>query len=232
MKQWYWYVLAALSFASAFAFRLVPDIASRPVFSYVFVVLFAVPSLFFLVRWLGGDRSVVLLLVLALFSYGVEYVGLVTGFPYGVFGYGSLMGAKIAGVLPVLLPFAYLPLVFGACALAVHFARRAWVRVLVATGFLVLFDLVLDPGAVALGLWSFAAGGWYYGVPLSNFAGWLLSGVFACSLFFALARKRFVPRQLGLSALLILSFWTGVALVFSLWVPFALGVVSVGLLAR
>jgi putative membrane protein len=42
-------------------------------------------------------------------------------------------------------------------------------------GVVLCMDLVLDPGAVALGFWRYAAGGPVYGVPLSNYAGWVLS---------------------------------------------------------
>ena len=172
---------------------------------------------------MGWASGLLLLASLSLFAYLIEFLGLVSGFPYGHFVYSDLMGPKVFEVLPVLLPFAYLPLVLGACALAACWSKKMLGRVILATGFLVLFDLVLDPGAVAIGLWSFSAGGAYYGVPVSNFLGWLVSASVASWLFFLLADKQFVPPQLGVSAFLMLCFWTGVALFFSLWAPLVLG---------
>ena len=227
------YILFGLVFFfSAAAFRFVNEIASQPVFTYVSVLVIAAPSIFFLYRWLSAMRATAVLVVLSLFAYAIEYVGLVTGFPYGYFSYGQLMGVQVFGSLPVLLPFAYVPLVFAAAVLAARFAQELWVRVVVCTGFLVLFDLVLDPGAVAIGLWSFLAGGWYYGVPLTNFVGWLFSGVLASALFFVLVNKWFVPHELASSAFLMLSFWVGVAFFYALWVPFVLGVILLVLLYR
>ena len=43
---------------------------------------------------------------------------------------------------------------------------------------LVVFDLVLDR-AVKLGFWRYDGGGEFYGVPFTNFVGWLISGAVA-----------------------------------------------------
>lgn len=40
----------------------------------------------------------------------------------------------------------------------------------------------LDPAAVALGFWTYG-GGSYYGVPLSNFVGWIVSATITVSVF-------------------------------------------------
>lgn len=223
MIRWYWALAGLFLFFSAAALRFLPEVASQPVFSVVSVVLIALPSLFVLIRWLGLGGGLLVLGGLSLFAYLIEFLGLVSGFPYGQFLYSDLMGLKVFGLLPVLLPFAYVPLVLGAVALASRWSKKVLGRVILATGLLVFFDLVLDPGAVAIGLWSFSAGGWYYAVPVSNFLGWLVSASVASWLFFLLSEKQFVPPQLAVSAFLMLCFWTGVAAFFSLWIPFVLG---------
>jgi putative membrane protein len=115
---------------------------------------------------------------LAAYAYAIEFVGLQTGWPYGDFQYGIDLGPTVAGV-PVGLPVFFLPLVCNAYLLCLLLlgdrARAASVRLPAVVGTVVAMDLVLDPGAVALGFWTYAAGGAVYGVPLSNFAGWVLS---------------------------------------------------------
>jgi putative membrane protein len=61
-------------------------------------------------------------------------------------------------------------------------------------------------------------------VPLSNYAGWLLSGALATALLLAVGRWRAVPLP-GLldGAILALAFWTGVAAFSVLIVPALLG---------
>ena len=132
--------------------------------------------------YLGGRRAAVILLTLAAFGLAIETTGTVTGLPYGEFYYSEALGPKLFGVVPYILPVSYVPLVLGAVAAAYPtgkdwpdstFARRfPWV--LGSALLLVLMDGVLDPGAAALGFWVWPEGGLYYGVPVSNYLGWLL----------------------------------------------------------
>jgi putative membrane protein len=119
---------------------------------------------------------------LAVYAYGVEFVGLRTGLPYGDFHYVVDLGPTVAGV-PVGLPVFFLPLVCNGYLLCLLLlggrARSARIRLPVVVATVVAMDLVLDPGAVALGFWRYAAAGPVYGVPLSNFAGWVLSATVA-----------------------------------------------------
>jgi putative membrane protein len=86
-------------------------------------------------------------------------------------------------------------------------------------------DGVLDPGAVSLGFWIWPEGGPYYGVPPSNFAGWLFSGILAAALLLATGRWRSTPPPTLLdSAIIALTFWTGVALLSGMILPTLLGI--------
>ncbi|WP_251328672.1 bisanhydrobacterioruberin hydratase [Haloplanus sp. HW8-1] len=125
------------------------------------------------------DRRAALGVVgLAGYAYTVEFVGLRTGVPYGDFHYAIDLGPTVAGV-PIGLPVFFLPLVCNAYLLCLLLlgprAGAARVRLPAVVGTVVAMDLVLDPGAAALGFWTYPGGGPVYGVPLSNFAGWILS---------------------------------------------------------
>ena len=87
---------------------------------------------------------------------------------------------------------------------------------------LVAADLVLDPGAALLGYWIWTEPGLYYGIPASNFAGWLLTGAVysAITLFFV---RGGLPIAVASSFALILAFWTGVSLGAGMLVPAAIG---------
>jgi putative membrane protein len=132
-----------------------------------------------------GRRAAIGLVGLSVFAYAVETIGVATGVPYGTFAYTADLGPMLGGVVPLALPLLYLPLVIDAYLLGVVLlgrrARRRTVRIATGVGALLLIDLVLDPGAVAVGFWTYAAGGPYYGVPVSNFLGWLLTGTIAVS---------------------------------------------------
>ncbi|WP_129113031.1 bisanhydrobacterioruberin hydratase [Halegenticoccus tardaugens] len=127
-------------------------------------------------------RAAAGVLALAAYSYAVEYVGVETGFPYGDFYYGVDLGPTAAGV-PIGLPLFFLPLVMNAYLLCLLLlgprAERTAVRLGVVVAAVLAMDVVLDPGAVALGFWAYPGGGAFYGVPLSNYAGWVLSATVA-----------------------------------------------------
>ncbi len=127
-------------------------------------------------------RAAIGILVLAGYTWAIEIVGVTTGYPYGSFEYGISLGPMVQGV-PLALPLFFVPLVLNAYLFALLVApvlvRRRWLRVPVVVLFVVTIDLILDPGAVAIGFWSFDAGGAYYDVPWSNYVGWLVSGTVA-----------------------------------------------------
>lgn len=128
-------------------------------------------------------RTAVGLLALCGYTYAIEAVGVVTGYPYGVFEYGVNLGPMIGGEVPAALPLFFLPLVVNAYLLCLlllgDLAGRTAVRLPVVVAAVVGMDLALDPAAVSLGFWAYADGGWYYGVPWTNYVGWVLSAAVA-----------------------------------------------------
>ena len=223
----------ALALGAAFFATSFPDVPGASAGSYVSTFLIALPSAVALFRYLGPQRATLSLLALSAFGYAIETVGVATGFPYGPFYYGDALGHKLAGLIPYLLPISYAPLVLGAVAASWGVPRRT-LHAPAAALLLVVMDAVLDPGAAALGFWVWPEGGAYYGVPLSNYAGWLLSGLLAATILLATGRWTYAPPP-GLldSAIIALSFWTGVAAISGMAVPTLLGVtLSLFLLAR
>ena len=121
--------------------------------------------------------------LVTVYTYAIEIVGVRTGWPYGEFEYAIQLGPMVLGEVPLALPLFFVPLVLNAYLLTLlslgELAERASIRLPVAIGAVVGIDLVLDPAAVAIGFWAFEPAGIYYGVPVSNYLGWLLSGTVA-----------------------------------------------------
>jgi bisanhydrobacterioruberin hydratase len=213
----------ALSFIAAFFAVRYPDIQGASVGSYLSTLLIALPSSVALFRYLGPRKATLSLLALSIFGYAIEAIGVATGFPYGAFYYGDALGPRLAGLVPYLLPLSYTPLVIGAVA-AAWGTRLRLLHVPYATLLLIWMDAVLDPGAASLGFWVWPQGGVYYGVPLNNYAGWLLSGALATTLLLATGRWSETPRPALLdSATIATSFWTGVAVLSGMVAPALLG---------
>jgi len=135
---------------------------------------------------LTDRKAAVAVLALVAYAFGVEFVGVTTGWPYGHFEYLVELGPMLAGSVPLGLPVFFLPLVVNSYLLVLLLfgrrTRRAVVRLPAVAAVVVWMDVVLDPGAVALGFWTYDAGGAYYGVPLSNYLGWVLSATVSVAL--------------------------------------------------
>jgi uncharacterized membrane protein len=135
----------------------------------------------------GGRAGGVLLLVAGGLGLVAETVGVHTGVPFGDYQYADTLGPQLAGV-PIVVPLAWTMLAYPSLRLgrrlAAGQAPGLGRRVLIAlTGGLALagWDLFLDPQMVAQGHWSWAhpspALPGVPGVPLTNYAGWLLVSV-------------------------------------------------------
>jgi bisanhydrobacterioruberin hydratase len=215
----------ALALVAAFFAVRYPDIQGASLGSYLSTILIALPSTVALFRYLGPRRAALSLISLSIFGYAIEAIGVATGFPYGAFYYGDALGPRLAGLVPYLLALSYAPLVVGAVA-ASWGTRLRLLHVLYATLLLVWMDAVLDPGAAALGFWVWPEGGAYYGVPPSNYAGWLLSGALATTLLLATGKWSETPEPALIdSAAIATSFWTGVAILSGLVAPTLLGAI-------
>ena len=228
-------VASALFLGAAYFTVRFPATPGAGIASFGATLLIALPSFIALWRYLGPNRAVLSLLALSAFGYAIETAGVVTGFPYGPFYYGDALGPKIAGLVPYLLPLSWVPLVLGAVSATApttpeneNVSRHSVPWVLYAAVLLTLVDGVLDPGATSLGFWVWPEDGPYYGVPVSNYLGWLFSSSVAAAILLVLGRQRWrsVPPLPGLldSALVAVAFWVGVDLFSGLLLPAVLGI--------
>jgi len=181
------------------------------------ILLFSTPVLFGAVAWLGARRGVALVVGLGLYALVFESVAITTGVPYGRFGYSEVLGPRLFGLAPVTVLLAWTPLILGCLAVT----RRSWQAVVLV----VVCDLVLDPAAVRLGFWAWDQPGPYYGVPLVNFLGWVVSGSVAVLALRRLPRP--LPGLLARNLWLVIVFWTAVNAWFGQWLPVLVGLALV-----
>lgn len=206
-------ILAIALFIAAFFTATQPLRPEMAVVSSVFVVLFALPSYWAVVHAQGRKRGLVILGALGFYALLIESSAIHTGFPYGDFIYNDLLGQKVFGLTPWTVAFAWPPILL----LAYWFARlptrfnlvgKTW-KVLALTAVMSMaVDVVLDPAAVHLGFWQWREPGFFYGVPLVNFLGWLVSCLVGAVILHYLWGTKKVPEALAYSGLAILWFWT------------------------
>jgi putative membrane protein len=158
-------------------------------------------------------KAVLAIVLLGLFSLGIETIGIHTGFPYSYFEYTNPLGVLLFNTTPWTVAIAWSPLVIGAYMLASKISQGFWSQLGYYLILLVTLDVVLDPAAVARGLWSYTNGGEFYGVPLVNFAGWIFSGILAYIILrYALGKTKKLLLSISLvsaSYIASIALWTG-----------------------
>jgi len=120
-------------------------------------------------------------------GFGVEVLGTRTGLPFGEYAYTGDLGPRVADV-PLVIPMAWTMMAYPALIMARAITHRPLLGVLLAAWALTAWDLFLDPQMVAAGQWEWVADGAYLGIPLSNFAGWLATGLVMMALLWPAAR--------------------------------------------
>jgi putative membrane protein len=224
-------VLGAIFFIASYFVARFPATADLTLLSTAFILTQALPSYYYLYGWLGGSRASLILLSMSVLPTLVEAAAVLTGFPYGAFHYSDALGFKVLNVVPWSVAFAYLPILLGSYAVAKALDGGSRLRAAAMSSLLVVaVDLVIDPGAVAQGLWVWAEDGAYYGVPLVNYGGWLLTGFIYSYILDALVRlgrnnDPAVPLELSSSLMMITLFWTGFSLWNGLLIPMLIGAV-------
>ena len=134
-------------------------------------------------------------------SWIFEEAGVVTGLIFGSYHYTATLGPWL-GSVPVLIPLAWFMLVYPSYVVANlivdgwpvgtpggrgHLVRLALFGALVMTAW----DLVVDPilSGPIVGAWVWERGGPYYGVPVQNYLGWIVTTFTAYVLYRSVERR-------------------------------------------
>src|ERR1019366_6820531 len=173
-------------------------------------------------------------------SFLLEACSIATGFPFGFYHHQGAPGPALLGV-PVTVMMGYVTLGWFAWMLARLLVREAgwraagierFITPLVGGFLLAGFDYPLDPiGSTVRNMWVFRHPSGQFGVPLTNYLGWILTGWLSFQLFAlvehkfqasaAVARRRFW--------LLPAIIWLGLALQYPIMFAVApAGVVEFG----
>ncbi|TXT54525.1 MAG: conserved membrane protein of unknown function [Candidatus Thorarchaeota archaeon] len=197
--------------------------------SALFIVAIALPSYFFLYRWTTPIRAILIITLFSIFPIIIEAIGIITGFPYGPFEYTDQMGFKILDLVPWSVSFAFAPLVLGSITIANKLSKKAVLAIPLSALLLVIVDLILDPAAVVLNIWVWGEPGPYYGIPLSNYAGWFLTALIASVMMHLLVAENIwisedINADVSSSLLVSIAFWTGFSFWTGLWIPVLIGI--------
>jgi putative membrane protein len=234
------WLFALVTIAAQIAWPLTSG-STRDVLTVVTVVLFFLTSASHALVARGFLWALGWFVISVGFGFGVEVLGTRTDLPFGDYAYADRLGPMVAGV-PVIIPLAWAMMSYPALLAARRLVRGPLATAVVAAVALAAWDLFLDPQMVAEGHWT-----WTFqnapvllgidGIPLQNFAGWLLASFVLMLVLDRLPRRRTdgaegdgVPALMYLwtyvSSVLLNAFWAhrpGVAV----WGGIVMGLVAI-----
>ncbi|MET9226240.1 carotenoid biosynthesis protein [Lentzea sp. NPDC003310] len=150
------------------------------------VIAFAVASVCDALARFGPRAAVLLVVVAGGGGLLAETIGVHTGFPFGDYRYTGSLGLELAGV-PAVVPLAWVMMCWPALLVGRSLTgwsrgdRPMWPVVAVGAWALASWDVFLDPQMVDAGHWVWSSPApalpGVDGVPLTNYAGWVLVSV-------------------------------------------------------
>jgi putative membrane protein len=139
------------------------------------VIVQVAAVVFILFHHSGWTNALRLGLTVLSLAWLAEFIGSSTGLPFGRYQYTDVLQPQLGGV-PLLIPLAWLmmlPPAWAVARLIVPTAGRMGFAAVSALAF-TAWDLYLDPQMVFWDFWRWEQPGGYFGIPWSNYLGWLL----------------------------------------------------------
>ena len=177
----------------------------------LFMMLF---SIFHASYLLGWRHTLLFFGITVAVSWSYEHIGVETGLIYGAYHYTDALGLKL-GHVPIIIPIAWFMMIYPSYIIAnligsgrqmmmrdkknnnhrITLVQILWLSFLSAV-IMTAWDLVVDPylSGPTERAWIWEDGGQYFGVPLHNFGGWLLTTFTIYFIFRLLSERKFQVR--------------------------------------
>jgi putative membrane protein len=117
----------------------------------------------------GGKNAFLIIFIIWLLGYGVEIIGVKTGFPFGDYFYSEVLGWNFFEV-PPLIGINWLIIIWGGHSLARTFMIPKYFRWLFTGLLAVGIDFVIEPVAIKYELWYWAS----EVPPFQNYLSWFV----------------------------------------------------------
>ena len=161
------------------------------------VVLGAFAGILHAASRLGWRTAVGIFVVAFSISLASELTGTTTGYPFGPYSYSTQLGHLIGGRVPFNIPTSWFYMLYSSLAICGRLlvprddSASKWRWAAVAALVLTAWDVSMDPAMVATTHWFWHLpslegasafrrvflSGFFYGMPLTNWLGWLATGL-------------------------------------------------------
>lgn len=119
-----------------------------------------------------GKKTVLRWVSIAVSGYLLEVIGIQTGFVFGRYVYAGSLGFELWNT-PLLIGVNWLFLTCACASVSAYFKVRPCLRALLATIFMVVYDVALEVAAPVMNMWYWEEGR----VPLQNYISWFVAAL-------------------------------------------------------
>jgi len=214
--SWIVYLVCIITPFITFVLSKNPHLINTHGASALFILIIAIPAYIGLMRSIGYKRGILLIVSIYMFAMIIESIALITGIPYGTFTYND----QTVG-------FAWSPILIGSGYISTLITKNILFQTTLIIVFTLLLDFIMDHGAVAIGFWHYDEVSFIYGVPFSNFVGWIFSGSIGAVFWLLFTQKITVTKTsvlLLVSYLVNLYFWNWICIWHSLWISVCISI--------
>ncbi len=164
------------------------------------------------------------------FLYVVGLIAFAERVRFRTIAFSDSYGVHIFGV-PLVLLVIFVTLVCAATIIASRRITHPFLTVLASAMLATICALVIEPAAFGFGLTAYFGNGMYYGVPISMLFSWFVAACVGAIVTRIMLGKALstLPLSTVWGALLLIAYFTGIAVGFGMWGPAILGLLVIQL---
>ena len=115
----------------------------------------------------NDTKTLLVFLFVFMAGYFIEVIGVNTGLIFGHYKYGETLGYKVFKT-PLMMGFNWVLMIYLTASLTENIKTPVAIKVLMASVLMIVYDLILEQFAPALGMWT-----WHNNnIPLQNYLAW------------------------------------------------------------
>lgn len=219
-----------------------------------YILLGALAALLFVAARFGWAKSLALFGIASGVALLSELGGTNIGLPFGPYRYTEMLGYRIVGDVPYPIPISWFYMLVACLAFCARLLRcddsaaAKWRGALLAAAFLTAWDVPMEVQMTNVQpvhwIWELERGSMlpdfllkpvFYGMPLSNWVGWYITGVVVSRLMLAVVPPARWAATEGVATLPLLLYATNAVMPLATvarqgyWAAFWLGLAAMGL---
>jgi len=160
-------------------------------------IVFFLFSLAHAIYYLGRRNAALLFATTFIVSLFFESINLVSGgWVFGPLIYTHKLGFKVFELVPLLIPVTWFTVGYLSLLIAERLLGREQLTreriiklALLAAVILTTWDLGMDPMMVNKQYWTWKVDGYYFGIPLQNYLGWLVTSFCFFVVYFSISQR-------------------------------------------